>query len=812
MSLRVKSLLVFSITLILLFGIVLAIVETIVERQFNHIETDNMSRHARHVFVEIQEELDPVVSTVGDWAPWDELYDFVSGKNPAFLRRNLNEPVLTNLRLDFLAIWLQDGTLVAVQTRTPQPEQEQASIEEVLTAIRAQKLVPQQNIDHPLSGLILVGKQITIVACLPIVRSDRTGAPMGTLVGGRFLGPPEMKRIEEFSDYQVKFTPLPEELVHPTNPIAFNPSEPDIQIYPHKISATLPIFDLADRYIATAELTSARLLHTQAQKTIRILVIALASSAGILLFVVWYLLDANVIFPVRWLADRLAKAASDGDLPTNLNLKLKGGGELANLATRIEDLSRTVAFAEANYRAIVEDQTDFIFRYLPSGSITFVNKALCLYFNRTRENLLSHDAYAFVVEEDKRRVSETLRRLSVEAPVTTFDHRVKTNDGSIAWFRRTERAIFSPTGELREFQSVARDVTQAHLSRERIEASETRYRRLFETAADGIAIIKLARGAIAEVNPKLCQLLGLPHVNVVGRRIELLPPFNNRKTTQTLKKLLDGNQPVRGMEITLPSDNGELRYAEVTAGFYDEGGERVVQLNFRDITQRRRANDELRHLSGHLMRLQDAERRRIARELHDSTAQNLSALQMSITQIESFIPKTAVKARMALEEIRSLTDLSLNEIRTISYLLHPPLLDEVGLLFALRWYVDGFMTRAEKIVRLEMPDSLQRLQPEIETTIFRIVQEALGNVHRHSGARRAWIRLAITDGLIELEIRDDGRGITPTPSGYPILGVGIAGMRERLRQFGGSLLVESDRNGTVVKATLPHGINEQSDY
>ena len=814
MSLRVKSLLIFSMTLVLLFGIVLALVKALIEREFSSIEIEHIAKHAKHLFVEIQEELDPVIAAVGDWAPWDELYEFATGTNPDFPKDNLDDRVLANLQLDFISIWRQDGSLITLKTVSPQRNTPFSS-ELLLAAIRGKKIIPQTDITRSASGLLLVGDAIFVVASFPITHSDRTGSPGGTIVSGRLISEQAITSIEEFSDYQFRFIPRPEE--QPTLSID-RPSRdfaPAVRIIDSQhIAASVPVVDIEGEFIATAELTSTRMLHIQAGKTIRVFIIALASSAGILLFVVWYLLDANVIYPVRWLADKLALAASRGELPSNLGRK--GGVELVNLTERIEDLARTVAFTEANYRAIVEAQTDFIFCYLPDGKITFVNQALCRYFNRDRESLLNSNAHAFVAKDDEDRVAETIARLSADNPVITFDHRVQIPGGGITWFRRTERAIFSETGELRELQSVARDVTQAHNSRERLEASETRYRRLFETATDGILIVKQSDRIIADANPTLCRLLGLPHSAIVGRPVDLLPPFNNRKTLRTLRKLLDGGQPTRGTEIELPSQNEDRRYSEVTAGAYYEGGERVVQLNFRDISLRKRTNDELRQLSGHLMRLQDAERRRIARELHDSTAQNLSALQMAVTHLDSSVPQTDSKARAALAEIRSLTDLSLGEIRTISYLLHPPLLDEVGLLFALRWYVDGFMTRTEKIVRLEIPDSLQRLQPEIETTIFRIVQEGLSNVHRHSGARKAWIRLAVEDESLILEIRDDGHGMPLGPSnpaahGSPVLGVGIAGMRERLRQFNGSLVIESNRNGTIVRASLPLQPNEPTD-
>jgi two-component system NarL family sensor kinase len=566
--------------------------------------------------------------------------------------------------------------------------------------------------------------------------------------------------------------------------------------------------------VANAELTSARPLHVQASKTIRIFLIGLASSAGILLFLVWYLLDSNVIHPVQRLAARLAEASAEGRLPSDLGLR--GGDELAMLARQIEDLAITLEHTEASYRAIVEDQTDFIFRYQPDGRITFVNEALCRYFGRSRDELLGSNIRSFVADEDASVVSKALACLSVDVPIITLDHRVNLPGDGVAWFHRIDHAIFSHAGQLRELQCVARDFTQIRLTRERLEASENKYRRLFETATDGILIVRQSSRTIADANPELCHLLDCERSALVELSVESVPSFRKPKTLRALDKLLGGTQPLRETEITLLRDDGDQRFLEVRASIYDAVGDTMVQLNFRDISKRKRADNELRHLSGHLLRSQDEERRRIARELHDSTAQNLSALQLAVTHLDASVPETHIRARANLDEIRTLTDLSVKEIRTISYLLHPPLLDEVGLPFALRWYVDGFMSRTEKIVRLDVDDSLERLPPEIETTIFRVVQEGLTNIHRHSGSRRAWIRLTLENGVLTLEIRDEGHGMTPGPTGpyprgYPVVGVGIAGMRERLHQFNGSLEIESGLRGTTLRATLPLELDESQD-
>jgi two-component system, NarL family, sensor kinase len=208
-----------------------------------------------------------------------------------------------------------------------------------------------------------------------------------------------------------------------------------------------------------------------------------------------------------------------------------------------------------------------------------------------------------------------------------------------------------------------------------------------------------------------------------------------------------------------------------------------------------------------VMRARDEEGRHAARALHDSAGQSLVALKMTLRRLEEELPKTNKRARELLESSMEMATTAMREVRTISYLMHPPMLDEAGLGLALRWYAQGFSERSGIDVTVEVPKDLGRQSQEIETTIFRIVQEALTNVHRYSGARAALIRLARENGKIRAEIRDEGRGLAlpaPAQSANPPLGVGIAGMRERVQQLNGVFEFESaPGRGTTVRAILP---------
>jgi signal transduction histidine kinase len=258
---------------------------------------------------------------------------------------------------------------------------------------------------------------------------------------------------------------------------------------------------------------------------------------------------------------------------------------------------------------------------------------------------------------------------------------------------------------------------------------------------------------------------------------------------------------------------GELRRRENAALWYaQEELELKVQERTADLDN---VNRNLRDLSARLMQLQDDERRRIARELHDSVGQTLAALSMNLTTVRTDIEQLA-RTAIALNDSEGLVREMVTEVRTISHLLHPPLLDELGLASALRWYVGGFSQRSNIKVDLDMAEDFARLPAEMETAVFRVVQECLTNIHRHSGSPVARIRVRERDGHCQVDIEDKGKGIPQkkleemASAGTP--GVGIRGMQERIRQLGGTMEISSDSSGTVVTVRLPVGrVSEETE-
>jgi signal transduction histidine kinase len=226
-----------------------------------------------------------------------------------------------------------------------------------------------------------------------------------------------------------------------------------------------------------------------------------------------------------------------------------------------------------------------------------------------------------------------------------------------------------------------------------------------------------------------------------------------------------------------------------------------------EIEVRRQAEEQLRLLSVRLMTLQDEERRHIARDLHDTAGQTLAALKLGIASIGRVGNGLSGLFRI-VDDLNALADDALREIRTTSYLLHPPLLDESGFASAARWFVEGFAKRSNIQLQLEIVEPAERMARNCELALFRVLQESLTNVHRHSRASVAAVMFTITDSQVQLVVHDNGRGIEEdslqrfreTKGG---VGVGIAGMRERIRELGGTLDICSGRFGTTVNVAVP---------
>jgi len=366
-------------------------------------------------------------------------------------------------------------------------------------------------------------------------------------------------------------------------------------------------------------------------------------------------------------------------------------------------------------------------------------------------------------------------------------------------------------------------------------------------SSDDAIVSKTLEGVITSWNSGAEQLFGYTAKEAIGRNISMIIPLDRRdEETSILARLNQGERIDHFDTIRLRKDGVKLEISLTISPVRDASGKITGASKIaRDISGRKRAErelhdseqrfrtlagaldtqvqfrtgelqrrnaeilqktDQLQDLSGRLMMAQDEERRRIARELHDSTGQNLAALGMSLARIEQDARRNPTRLSDSIKDAQDLIQELSKEIRTTSYLLHPPMLEESGLPFALRWYIDGLAERSGLRIELNIPDQLERFTPDIELAIFRLVQECLTNIHRHSGSKTAVIRIAYESDKISVQVQDHGKGIPKELLAEVQLrgvGVGIRGMQERIRQFHGQLTIDSNALGTKVTAIFP---------
>jgi PAS domain S-box-containing protein len=365
-------------------------------------------------------------------------------------------------------------------------------------------------------------------------------------------------------------------------------------------------------------------------------------------------------------------------------------------------------------------------------------------------------------------------------------------------------------------------------------------------SSDDAIVSKNLNGIISSWNKSAERLFGYSAKEAIGQHITLIIPREHRDEEIMIMQRLKRGERVDHFETVRMRKDGTTLDVSLTISPVRDGAGRVVGASkvARDITEQKRIeralrqseerlrevaqglegqvrirtreleqrnaevlqqSEQLRGLSNRLVQTQDDERRRISRELHDSAGQILTALGLNLANITELARQT-LPVDKAVEDSQELVQQLTKEIRTLSYLLHPPLLDENGLSQAILWYVQGLMERSDLKIELYVAQDFGRLSAEMELSVFRIVQESLTNIHRHSESKTAIIRLSRRPDCVSLEIQDSGKGISAEKlAGMQgqRLGVGITGMRERIRHFGGTMDIQSNEKGTKISVKLP---------
>jgi PAS domain S-box-containing protein len=428
------------------------------------------------------------------------------------------------------------------------------------------------------------------------------------------------------------------------------------------------------------------------------------------------------------------------------------------------------------------------------------------------------EIYGYTPEEAIGRVSHKLFGTKFPEPLECIKEKL-LRDGQWAGELRHTRANGSkitvstrwvvqrdPHGNVSSILESNRDISEIKQALE----AQARLASIVESSDDAM-VSKDLDGIIRSWNKAAERIFGYTAEEAIGQHITLIiPPDRVEEENNILARIRRGERTDHFDTVRRRKD-GTLCDVSVAISPMKDAQGRVIGASkvARDITERKRMEYVLREaeLSGRLLRLQDEERRRVARELHDGVGQLLAALHLNASKIANEKAKLSPRAARFLEENSALIEQALTELRTISHLLHPPLLDELGLSLALSEYVGGFGERSNIRVTLDVPGNLERMPRDVELSLFRIVQECLTNIYRHSGSATASVHLSHSPGEIQLEVSDQGRGMSreiqenfSTGRGS---GVGLRGMRERIRQLGGSLQIYSNGDGTSVHVRLP---------
>jgi PAS domain S-box-containing protein len=466
--------------------------------------------------------------------------------------------------------------------------------------------------------------------------------------------------------------------------------------------------------------------------------------------------------------------------------------------------------SEEQYRLLFEKNLAGVYRTALDRRITDCNEAFVKVFGfASREEILAHPVKDLYF--DPREPEAITARLRAEKSLTNLELRLKRKDGNTIWVLVNENLIEGQAGSPPFILGTIVDITRRREAEEALRQSESHLRAIVETEPECVAKVA-PNGEILQMNPAgLAMIEAESFAEVKGKSVlPLIAPKHQAAFKALLGGVCSGNRA--NLEFEIVGLKGARRwvesYAVPIATIVDETGSSCMLAVMRDLTERKQGEEALRGLSTRLLRLQDEERRRIARELHDAIGQNLVGLVTNLTLAHKSAGKIHPKTRQALSGGLEMAERCLKEMRTLSYLLHPPLLDEDGLASALTWYVKGFTERSEIKVDLKVSSNFGRLPQEVETTLFRVVQESLTNVHRHAKSPTASIRLSRRATGVKLEIRDKGQGM-PTKALHSSnqnsgqLGVGIMGMRERIRQLAGQLEIDSSRRGTTVRVVIP---------
>jgi PAS domain S-box-containing protein len=515
-------------------------------------------------------------------------------------------------------------------------------------------------------------------------------------------------------------------------------------------------------------------------------------------------------------------AEHSGVVPDESYTELTSEDERLRNVVRLQQRAQTLQseidwrHREERFRLFVEGVQDYaIFMLDPEGHVSTWNTGARRIKGYLASEIVGRHFSCFYPEEDIRdcKPQRLLELAAKDGHSEDEGWRVR-KDGSKFWANVTISAIRDEAGNLIGFGKVTRDLTERKRAETALRRSEARFRLLTEAVQDYAIFMLDPEGHVSTWNTGAERLKGYKASEIIGRHFSCFYCQDDLRAGKPRRELeiaeKEGRFEEEGWRLRR---DGSKFWASVTITALRDDTDRLVGFGkvTRDVTERMKAEKSLRALSLHLLKTQDEERRRIGRDLHDSLGQYVAAMKMSLDTLASSLEPGETETREKVAQCVHLAEECVKEVRTISHLLYPPMLEELGLKSAISWYLGGFTKRSGIQASFDISPDFGRLSRDLELALFRVLQESLANVHRHSGSQTAHVQLSIQRGMAVLEISDQGKGIPSAileESGEDWLGaigVGLRGMKERMRQLGGSLEISSGRDGTRVTAAIPPG-------